>query len=89
MGTARKRFSDAEILRVVREAESFDVGVEMGHGNGISRQRISVWSKRYMEEVADLLQMREENARLKRMVASLNLDRQILKDILAKVGKTR
>ena len=35
-----------------------------------------------MPEVRELRQMREENARLKRLVADLTLDKQILQDVL-------
>jgi hypothetical protein len=37
-----------------------------------------------LENLPELRQLREENAKLRRMVASLEVDRQILKDIFAK-----
>ena len=84
----KKGHSEEEILRVLREAESGDTVVEVCRKHGISQQSFYVWKKKYaglgLQELRELRQLREENAKLKRLVADLSLDRHILQEIVAK-----
>jgi putative transposase len=85
---ARKGHSEEEILRVLREAESGDTVVEICRKHGISQQSFYLWKKKYaglgLSELRELRQLREENGKLKRLVAGLSLDRHILQEIVAK-----
>jgi putative transposase len=85
---ARKGHTEEEILRVLREAESGDTVVEVCRKHGISQQRFYLWKKKYaglgLSELRELRQLREENNKLKRLVADLSLDRHILQEIVAK-----
>ena len=58
---------------------------------GISEATFYVWKKRFCAlgtpEIRELRQMREENARLKQVVAYLTLDRHVLQDVLKKSGE--
>ena len=80
--------SEEEILRVLREAESGDTVVEICRKHGISQQSFYLWKKKYaglgLQELRELRQLRDENAKLKRLVADLSLDRHILQEIVAK-----
>ena len=55
---------------------------------GISEQTFYVWKRKYaglgLSELRELRQLREENAKLKRLVANLSLDRQMLQEIARK-----
>ena len=55
---------------------------------GVSQATFYVWRKQYaglsLTELRELRQLREENNRLKRLVADLSLDRQILQEIVSK-----
>ena len=55
---------------------------------GISQATYFVWKKKYaglgVSELRELRQLREENGKLKRLVADLSLDRHILQEIVAK-----
>jgi putative transposase len=55
---------------------------------GISEQTFYRWKKKYgglgVSELRRLRQLDEENRRLKRMVADLSLDKQMLQDVLSK-----
>ncbi len=84
----KKGHSEEEILRVLREAESGDTVVEICRKHGISQQTFYAWKKKYaglgLSELRELRQLREENAKLKRLVADLSLDRHVLQEIVAK-----
>ena len=84
----KRGHSEEEILRVLREAESGDTVVEVCRKNGISQQTFYLWKKKYaglgLNELRELRQLREENAKLKRLVADLSLDRHVLQEIVAK-----
>jgi putative transposase len=85
---AKKGHSEEEILRALREAESGDTVVEVCRKHGISQQSFYLWKKKYaglgLSELRELRQLREENGKLKRLVADLSLDRHILQEIVAK-----
>jgi putative transposase len=84
----KKGHSEEEILRVLREAESGETVVEVCRKHGISQQTYYLWKKKYaglgLSELRELRQLREENAKLKRLVADLSLDRHVLQEIVAK-----
>ena len=85
---AKRGHGEEEILRVLREAESGDSVVEVCRKHGISQQTFYLWKKKYaglgLSELRELRQLREENTKLKRLVADLSLDRHVLQEILAK-----
>jgi len=84
----KRGHSEEEILRVLRGAESGDTVVEICRKHGISQQTFYLWKRKYaglgLSELRELRQLREENAKLKRLVADLSLDRHVLQEIVAK-----
>jgi putative transposase len=85
---ARRGHNEEAILRVLREAESGETVVEVCRKHGISQQTFYLWKKKYsglgLSELRELRQLREENGKLKRLVADLSLDRHVLQEIVAK-----
>jgi putative transposase len=85
---AKRGHGEEEILRVLREVESGDTVVEVCRRHGISQQTFYLWKQKYaglgLQELRELRQLRDENAKLKRLVADLSLDRHILQEIIAK-----
>jgi putative transposase len=83
----KRGHSEEEILRVLREAESGDTVVGICRKHGISQQSFYLWKKKYaglgLQELRELRQLRDENAKLKRLV-DLSLDRHVLQEIIAK-----
>ena len=85
---ARKGASEEKILAALQQVEAGakvgDVCGEMG----VSQATFYVWRKQYaglsLTELRELRQLREENNRLKRLVADLSLDQQILQEIVSK-----
>jgi putative transposase len=85
---ARKGHSPEQILTILREVESGKTVAEVCRQAGISSASFYGWRKQYagmgLEELRELKQLREENGRLKQLVADLSLDRQILQEIVKK-----
>jgi putative transposase len=82
------KFTEAQIAFVLKQAESGTPVGEVCRKAGISDATFYNWRKRYAglmpSEVKRLRQLEEDNARLKRIVADLNLDKAMLQDVLSK-----
>ena len=85
---ARQRFSVEQIVAVLQQAEQGMKVADLTRRIGISEQTFYRWKKQYAglqsDQVRELKQLQEENARLKNLVAELSLDKAILQDINAK-----
>jgi putative transposase len=84
----KKKFSVEQIVAVLKQAE---VGVpiaELIRKVGISEQTFYRWKSKYVglevDQVRQLKQLRDENTRLKQLVAELTLDKTMLQDVLRK-----
>ena len=84
----RKRFSVEQIVGVLKQGEVGVPVAELIRKVGISEQTYYRWKKQYtgleVDQVRQLKQLQEENARLKRLVADLTLDKVMLQDVLGK-----
>jgi putative transposase len=85
---AKKGHSEEQILRALHQAESGAAVREACREHGISQAAFYIWKKKYsglgLSELRELRQLREENGKLKRLVAGLSLDRHILQEIVQK-----
>lgn len=84
----RKRFSEEQIIGVLKEAEGGMEPKELCRRHGIAEGTYYRWKSKYggMEvgEARKLKGLEEENRRLKRLVADQALDIQMLKDVNSK-----
>ena len=84
----RSRFSEEQIVGVLKEQELGAPTVELCRRHGISEQTFYTWKKKYGGlEIGDakrLRQLEEENGRLKRLVADQALDNVMLRELLRK-----
>ena len=84
----KKRFAAEQIVAILKQAELGIPIVELIRQAGVSEQTFYRWKRKYsgleVDQVRELKQMREENARLKRIVADLTLDKAMLQDVLSK-----
>ena len=85
----RKRFTDEQIIRILKEAEREDKTVaEVCREHGVSENSFYRWRRKLGElSVPELRRLRElerENARLKRMVAERDLEIDAMKEVLSK-----
>ena len=77
-----------QIAAILRQAEMGMPVADLIRQLGISEQTFYRWKKAYgglqPDQVRELKQVVEENARLKRLVAELSLDKAVLQDVLSK-----
>ena len=83
-----KRFTEEQIIGVLKEAESGLPPPDLLRKHGISQGTFYRWKAKYggldVSEARRLKSLEDENRRLKRLVADQALDIQILKDINSK-----
>ena len=84
----RSRFTEEQIIGVLKEAEAGRKLTELCRAHGISEQTYHRWKRKYggmgVSDAKRLKQLEDENRRLKRLVADLTLDNQALKDVLSR-----
>ena len=75
----KKAHTEEQIISALQRVETGEKVGEVCRGLGISQGTFYVWKKHYaglgVTELRELRQLREENGRLKRLVADLSLDR--------------
>jgi putative transposase len=86
----RARFSEEQIITILKEAEGGAKVAELCRRHAISDATFYTWRSKYggleVSEMRRLHQLEEENRRLKSIVADQALDIRALKDVLAKNG---
>jgi putative transposase len=84
----KSRFTEEQITYALRQAESGTPVADVCRQLGVSEASFYVWKKKYgklgLTELRELRQLRDENARLKRIVADLTLDKHILGEVVRK-----
>lgn len=84
----KPRFTEEQIIAVLKEQEQGMKVAEVCRKHGIAEQTFHNWKKKYggltENELRRMRELEQENSRLKRAVADLTLDNQILKDINSK-----
>ena len=82
----KSRFSEQQIAFVLRQAEEGTPIAEVCRKAGISEASFYAWRKKYggllPSEMKRLKQLEEENHRLKKLVADLSLDKEMLQDVI-------
>ena len=83
----RSRFSEEQIIAILKQAEGGLPVAELLRQHGIAEGTFYRWRSKYggleLSEAKRLKQLEEENRRLKRLVADQALDIQILKEVAA------
>jgi putative transposase len=84
----QSRFSETQIVNILKEAESGISVEELSRKNGFSKSAFYKWKAKYsgmdISALKRLKVLEEENRRLKQMYADLSLEHQALKDIVQK-----
>jgi putative transposase len=84
----KSKFTEAQIVFVLKQSESGVTVEEICRKMGISEATFYNWKKKYgglgVSELRELRMLKEENSKLKQMVADLSLDKQMLQDVIKK-----
>lgn len=84
----RSKFTESQIVFAIKQSETGVRIAEICRKMGISEATFYNWKKKYgglgVSELRRLKQLEEENSQLKKLVADLSLDKQILQDVLKK-----
>jgi putative transposase len=84
----RKRFTEEQIIGVLREVEAGAKSGDLARRHGVSEATIYNWKAKYggldVSDVRRLRSLEDENAKLKKLLADSMLDNAALKDLLSK-----
>lgn len=84
----KSRFTEEQITYALRLADSGQPVVDVCRQLGVSEATFYTWKKKYADlgvsELRRLKQIEDENMRLRRIVADLTLDKQILQEVVRK-----
>lgn len=84
----KSRFTEEQIIKVLKQADSGAPTKELCRQHGISNATFYKWKAKFggmeLNDAKKLRSLEQENSRLKRLVADLVLDNQILKDVNSK-----
>jgi len=84
----RKRFTEEQIIAVLKESEAGAATKELCRKHGISEPTFYNWKSKYagmtVSEARRLKELESENAKLKKLLAEAELDKAALKDLLGR-----
>ena len=84
----KSRFTESQIIGILKEVESGRTGQEVCREHGISEHTLYRWKKKYggmdVSEARRLRELEEENRKLKRIVADQAVDIVALKDVIGR-----
>jgi putative transposase len=83
-----RRFSEEQIVRMVREAERGDRSIaEVARAHGVAENSLYRWRRKYaglsVPEARRLRELEQENGRLKRLLAERDLEVDALRELLS------
>ena len=84
----KSRFTEEQVLAILKEQDGCTKVADICRKHGITDATFHNWKNKYSgmssQELSRLRSLEQENSRLKRAVAELTLDNQILKDVNSK-----
>ena len=87
---SRSRHTEAEMIAALKQMEAGRKAEEVAREVGVSHHTLYAWKAKYggmtVSEAQEVKQLREENARLKKLVADLSLDKDALQSVIQKNG---
>jgi putative transposase len=85
-----RKHSEAQIIEALKQVEAGRTATEVGRELGVSKHTIYAWKAKYggleVSEAQRLRQLEDENRRLKKLVADLSLDKDMLQAVIRKNG---
>ena len=87
---SKSRHTEAQIIAALKQVDAGRKAEDVAREVGVSKYTIYTWKAKYggmdVSEAQEVKQLRDENARLKKLVADLSLDKDMLKSVIAKNG---
>ena len=84
----KTKHTEEKIIGAVKQMESGRPVKEIAREMGVTDQTLYNWKSKYggmdVSEAQEVKQLREENARLKKLVADLSLDKDMLQSVIRK-----
>lgn len=82
------KHTEAQIIAGLKQVEAGRTTEDVARELGVSKHTIYAWRSKYggmdVSEAHEVKQLREENARLKKLVADLSLDKDMLQSVIRK-----
>ena len=87
---SKSNHTEAQMIGAIKQVEAGRKADEVAREVGVSKHTIYAWRQKYggmnVAEAQEVKQLRDENARLKKLVAEYALDREALKSVISKNG---
>lgn len=78
------------MIEAVKQLEAGRTGADVAREYGVSKHTVYAWKSKYggmeLQEVQRLKELEDENRRLKKLVADLSLDKDMLQSVIRKNG---
>src|SRR6202142_103507 len=89
-GMSRSNHTEAQMIGALKQLEAGRKAEDVAREVGVSKHTIYAWKAKYggmdVSQAQEARQLREENARLKKLVADLSLDKDALQSVIRKNG---
>ena len=87
---SKRKYSEVEMIGALKQMEAGRTAADVGRELGVSKHTIYAGKAKYggmsVSEAQRLRQLEDENQRLKKLVADLSLDKEMLKAVIEKNG---
>ncbi len=85
---SKSRHTEAQIITALKQVEAGRRAEDVAREQGVSKHTIYAWKAKYggmdVSEAEEVKHLRDENARLKKLVADLSLDKDMLQSVIRK-----
>jgi len=85
---SRSKHSEAQMITALKQVEAGRTTDDVAREYGVSKHTIYAWKAKYggmeVSEAEEVKHLRDENARLKKLVADLSLDKDMLQSVIRK-----
>lgn len=87
---SKSRHTEAQIIGALKQLEAGRKAEDVAREVGVSKHTIYAWKAKYggmdVSQAQEAKQLRDENTRLRKLVADLSLDKEMLKAVISKNG---
>ncbi len=87
---SRSRHTEAQMIAALQQMEAGRKAEDVAREVGVSKHTLYAWKAKYggmdVSEAQEAKQLRDENTRLRKLVADLSLDKEMLQAVIRKNG---